>query len=156
MGIVGLHAFVRDCFAKHLAPQGVNLVIAGEAGSAAITGLDIANVACLGRVEDLTPLYAASRIVVSPLLEGTGSSIKVREAIAAGKPVLGAKAAWRGLSVSTDTALDPPFDERWAQRIFALLQDRKARDVLFQAGLRALLDANGEDLTGIVARVAKR
>ncbi len=153
---MGLRTFIKDCFAKHLAPHGVSLVIAGQAGPAAVAGVNVANLACLGRVENLAPLYAASRVVIAPLLEGTGGSIKVQEAIAAGKPVLGSKIAWRGMNVATGVALAPPFDQTWAQAIQTLLRDRNAREALFLAGANALLSESSEEITTLVARVSKK
>ena len=54
----------------------------------------------LGRIEEgaLVLLYDLAALVLIPLREGTGSSVKTIEAMAAGKPVLGTSVAFRGLA----------------------------------------------------------
>ena len=127
--VEGLRAFVRGCFAPHLAERGVTLQVAGAVGPAArlpnIRGLTI-----LGRVDDLAAVYARCRVVIVPLLHGTGVSIKTLEAIAHGKPVVSTPIGWRGLAVGAGVALEPPFDERWAARLVRLSTDVEARAVL--------------------------
>lgn len=49
-----------------------------------------------GFVDDLAPLYAQSRIALAPV-DGTGLNIKVLEALAHGRPVLGSRHALRAL-----------------------------------------------------------
>jgi glycosyltransferase involved in cell wall biosynthesis len=74
---------------------GAAFVIAGACAEAGRSG----TWAALGLIDDaaLRLLYQASAIVLIPLPGGTGSSIKTIEAMAAGKPVLGTSAAFRGL-----------------------------------------------------------
>ncbi|TCR70039.1 glycosyl transferase family 1 [Bosea sp. BK604] len=123
----GIAAFVRDCFIPYLSARGVRLVIAGAAGPAA--GLPAApGLHVLGYVGDLRPLYAAAKLVIVPLLSGTGVSIKTLEAVALGKPVLTTPVGIRGLGADVRPILQPPFDQAWADQILALLQDPAARE----------------------------
>jgi hypothetical protein len=86
-------------------------------------------VIALGRVENLRPLYAAARLVVVPLLEGTGVSIKTLEAITFGKPVLATAMGLRGLDPSTICALPSRFDVHWAETIISLLGSSDERRI---------------------------
>jgi Glycosyl transferases group 1 len=134
----GLSQFVETCFRPRLASHGVNLVVVGDAGPALWPGGDApAGVIVLGRVVDLKPLYAAAKLVLVPLLSGTGISIKAVEAIALGKPVLATAIGLRGLMGTVDDFagrdalhLEPPFDERWRDRILSLLGSRVERRML--------------------------
>lgn len=116
----GISAFIRDCFSPFLASCGVNLVVAGSAGDHLMSD-NMSGVLVTGRVRDLRPLYASARLVIVPLLSGTGISIKTLEAIAMGKPVLATPVGLRGLDADENLALAPPFDERWANCILSLL-----------------------------------
>ncbi len=53
--------------------------------------------------QQLKSIYAAAKIVLIPLLFGTGSSLKTIEAMGAGKIVMGTKLAFRGYAVENST-----------------------------------------------------
>lgn len=148
----GISAFVRDCFGPFLSARGINLVVAGTVGQhldlAPLPGLHI-----VGRVRDLTPLYDAARLVIVPLLNGTGISIKTLEAIGMGKPVLATPVGLRGLGDAADLAQPPPFDQKWANRIIELLEnpERLERN---QAALKRL--ACGRSLGDALAKALAR
>ncbi|MEQ1809418.1 MAG: glycosyltransferase family 4 protein [Terricaulis sp.] len=155
--IAGLRAFITDCFAPRLAPRDVRLLIAGEAGPLALAGREAPGVECLGRVNELAEAYRAASLVICPLLEGTGSSIKIAEALAAGKPVLATPVAWRGYGIDPGAALEPPFDERWATRILELLPNRPAREELFETGASATSErTQGATLLSLVERAVRK
>jgi glycosyltransferase involved in cell wall biosynthesis len=59
-----------------------------------------------GFVDDLAPLYASSRAVLSPV-EGTGLKIKVVEALAHGKPVLASLHTMEGLPAGYEGCVFP-------------------------------------------------
>ena len=144
----GITAFVRDCFRPFLSARGINLVIAGAVGQhldlAPLPGLHI-----IGRARDLTPLYHAARLVIVPLLSGTGISIKTLEAIGMNKPVLATPVGLRGLGDAAGLAHPPPFDQRWANLILELLEnpERLERN---QAELKRL--ARGQSLGEALAK----
>ena len=56
----------------------------------------LANVDFVGPVDDLSVEYARARLCICPVREGGGSKIKVVEAAAYGRPVVGAPHAFRG------------------------------------------------------------
>ncbi len=62
---------------------------------------EIHNFIALGKVEleFLTILYQQASLILSPMLSGTGSSLKVIEAMGYGKVILGTKIAFRGYPV---------------------------------------------------------
>jgi len=72
------------------------------AGNCLIDGMERSGLVQLGIVpgDTLTALYALADFVVVPLLSGTGTSLKVIEAMAYGKVVIGTRIAFRGIPVS--------------------------------------------------------
>lgn len=122
--VEGLRAFLDQCYAPYLSGAGVGFTVAGRSGEAlrrdyaGMPGLNL-----MGRVDDVGALYACAKLVVAPLLSGTGVSIKCAEAISAGATLLATPAALRGLAPADAPALEPPFDARWAAEIKRLLGD---------------------------------
>ncbi len=57
---------------------------------------NLANVDFVGPVDDLTAEYARARLCICPVREGGGSKIKVVEAAAYGRPIVGVSHAFRG------------------------------------------------------------
>jgi hypothetical protein len=125
--VAGIKRFLAECFAPLLAPRGVTCVVAGDVcADLAEEAARIPGLICLGRVEDLTLLYAAAKLVIVPLIEGTGVSVKTLEAIAAGKPVVASPVGMRGLGGGADMAVAtgssaPFFGKPWANHIEGLL-----------------------------------
>jgi glycosyltransferase involved in cell wall biosynthesis len=72
------------------------------AGSCAEPKDSTDNYIALGQVDDtmLKSLYETCYAIVSPLLSGTGASVKTVEAMGAGKIILGTQKTFRGLSVT--------------------------------------------------------
>ena len=68
-----------------------------------------AGVEVVGYVKDLLPWYARACAVVSPVLEGSGTSVKVPEACLHGRPVLATHFSARDLSEEDCGALDIAF-----------------------------------------------
>jgi len=60
--------------------------VAGAAG--AVVTIPPRGVTILGRVGDLRPLYATSRVVINPAVAGTGVKIKTLEALSHLRPVV--------------------------------------------------------------------
>jgi glycosyltransferase involved in cell wall biosynthesis len=94
----GIDWFYRCVFVRHLWRHGVRMAIAG--GVCGMLDIADANVTLLGVVDgSLAPVYRSAAVVVAPIFEGTGLSIKTVEALAMGKAVVGAPAAARGLDL---------------------------------------------------------
>jgi len=72
------------------------LLLAGASARAAGGHRD-GRVLVLGEVADVRPLLAAADVGVNPVAHGAGSSVKVRDYLAAGLPVLTTEAGARGL-----------------------------------------------------------
>ncbi|HVL88849.1 MAG TPA: glycosyltransferase family 4 protein [Actinomycetota bacterium] len=123
-------------FAHEILPHlgGVTLTVAGEpAGFAAPQGVGLA-----GRVTDVRHMMARAGAVVVPLRSGSGTRLKILEALAMGKAVISTRIGAEGLEVQHDRDLllaDDP-------RAFA----DAVRRVLGDATLRARLGANGRAL----------
>jgi polysaccharide biosynthesis protein PslH len=95
------------------------------------------HVEVIGTVPDVAPFYAAGRVAVVPLLSGGGTSIKVPEAMAHGRPVVATRTGARGLSVRDGAHLllaDDPASFAVACR--RLLDDPRLADRLATAGRR--------------------
>lgn len=93
------------------------------------------NVSCLGRVDSLEAIYAQSTCVIAPILGGAGMKIKVIEALAYGKCVIGTTQACDGIVETSKASIivkDTPKE-------FALA----VRDVCSNAEKRRLMEQEG-------------
>lgn len=102
-GLVDFLAQNREWLARH------SILVAGRicesaAVQAAVAGSS--NVRLLGFVEDLAPVYASARIVLSPV-DGTGLKIKVVDALAHGKPVVGSRHSRDALPTGYESCVLP-------------------------------------------------
>ena len=79
--------------------QGPMLYIAGEVGRS-LVNVQLPNVKILGYVDNLDDLYNKADIIVAPLIFGTGLKVKVVEALARGKIVIGTLTAFEGIETS--------------------------------------------------------
>lgn len=123
-------------FASQILPKlgGVTLTVAGEpAGFAAPAGVGLA-----GRVQDVRHMTARAGAVVVPLRSGSGTRLKILEALAMGKAVVSTRIGAEGLDVEHDRDLLIADD---ADAFAAAV-----RRVLGDAALRARLGANGRAL----------
>lgn len=112
-------------------------------------GLDVR-----GFVDDLTTVYAESRVVVAPLLFGAGLPFKVPQALARGLPVVATPLATEGLPTAVrDTAAVASGPGEFAAAVVAALSDGAA-ETAGAAGRDAVRQAYGDasDIDTIVAR----
>jgi glycosyltransferase involved in cell wall biosynthesis len=122
----GMNFFLAQVFPKILecCPT-VKLAIVGNIGKA----LDIpealqANVDCLGFVPDLGGVYLAARVVICPLLSGSGTKVKLQEAMAYGVPIVTTSVGASGLALQDGVNADIVDEAQgFATSIVALLQD---------------------------------
>jgi len=111
---------------------------------------------------DLSPLYDAAAVVVTPVRIGGGTRIKILEALGRARPVVSTTFAAEGLGLRggvdleyADTATD------FARRCVELLRDRERRRGLAAAG-RATVAAKFDwvsierELPALVSRVAEQ
>jgi len=97
----------------------------------------------LGFVDDLNLLYASTRAVICPV-EGTGTKIKIIEALSAGRPVFAAPGAFTGLLPGYEDCVFPLTRESVA----AVLGDSRA---LAAAQVEALRYARAYSFEHVVA-----
>lgn len=92
----GFTWFYENVFVPYLRKHGVRIGVAGRVG--AKLEFDDGLLTKLGRVEgSLESLYARSRLVVVPILEGSGLSIKTMESLRMGRATVTTPAGARGL-----------------------------------------------------------
>ena len=149
--------FLRALGARFAAEQrGLAVVVIG----ACHAPLSAPGFVALGMVGDEArdALYGAAAAVVVPLREGTGSSLKTVEAMAAGKAVIGTSVAFRGLAVKD--GLDAIVEDdlaRYTQRLPELLRDpdllaaigRRAREFALTCDYRAMYRPYLDFLAGL-------
>jgi len=93
-------------------------------------------VVMLGRIDDLTPLYAGAAVVISPLRGGSGLKIKLIEALGHGKAIVATTTTVQGVAHIVGSAVIVADDaQAFAQQITRLLNDATLRATY---GARAL------------------
>ena len=95
-----------------------------------------------GTIDDVRPSIAEGAVYVVPLRAGSGTRIKIFEALAMGKPVVSTTVGAEGLALESGRhflAADTPHD--FAHAVIRLLRDPVRRQALGDAG-RALVEAN--------------
>jgi glycosyltransferase involved in cell wall biosynthesis len=104
---------------------------------------DLDGVVPLGFVDDLSQAYADADLVVAPIHSGGGSQIKVLEAMAYARPLVGSELALNGFKPHLTPgkhALQAEGDNQWVESCVALLQDPRRGEELGKAG-RSLVEA---------------
>jgi glycosyltransferase involved in cell wall biosynthesis len=124
----GINFFIEQIIQKILAQKpDLRLLIAGKV--AELIQVDKAleqNVICMGYVPDLTELYLQSRVVICPLLGGSGTKVKLLEAIAYAMPIVTTTTGASGLSLKDGiNAFITDDPELYAQRVLNLLKEPK-------------------------------
>ena len=121
----------------------VSFTIIGRNPSARVRELDAQpGVAVTGTLDDVRPAIADGSVYVVPLRAGSGTRIKIFEALAMGKAVVSTTVGAEGLALESGRhflAADTPHD--FAQAVIRLLRDPARRTALGDAG-RALVEAN--------------
>ena len=93
------------------------------------------NISVTGLVPNVKPYLAAATVAIAPLLIGSGTRLKILEALAMGKAVVSTSLGCEGLNVVPSKHLivaDQP--EVFAQSIVDLLQNAEQRIILGRAG----------------------
>lgn len=82
------------------------LTVAGARPPAWVLGLDPADgIDVAGEVDDLLPLYQSHRVLVAPIRAGSGTRLKILEALACGLPVVSTPLGAEGLDLADGTHL---------------------------------------------------
>jgi glycosyltransferase involved in cell wall biosynthesis len=113
-----------------------------------------AGVHVTGKVAVTTPFLHDASLAVIPLRAGSGSRLKVLEAMAAGTPVLSTTQGVEGLDVEAGRhVLVADGVEPFASAVVALLRDPDARSRLIRAGRQLVEDKYA--WPGVVQRLAQ-
>lgn len=133
--IVGLDWFFREIWPLvRAARPDARLDVAGSVARA--MGPAPEGVTMLGVVDDLGEHYSRAGIVISPLYTGSGLKIKLIEAMAAGKAVVGTRVTAQGVEQIVNDAMalaDEP--HAFAAAVADLAGDRTKRRALGEAAL---------------------
>jgi glycosyltransferase involved in cell wall biosynthesis len=99
------------------------------------------NITVTGMVEDVRPYIASASVCIVPLLSGSGTRLKILEAMAMGKSVISTSVGCEGIDVTHEKNIiiaDEPSDfARWC---IELLRNAELRITLGQEG-RKLVEA---------------
>jgi glycosyltransferase involved in cell wall biosynthesis len=121
----------------------VSFTIIGRNPSARVRELTAQpGIAVTGTVDDVRPAIAEGSVYVVPLRAGSGTRIKIFEALAMGQAVVSTTVGAEGLALESGrhfVAADTPHD--FAQAVIRLLRDPGKRIALGDAG-RALVEAH--------------
>jgi glycosyltransferase involved in cell wall biosynthesis len=122
---------------------GVSFTIVGRNPGARVRVLaERPGIEVTGTIHDVRPSIGAASVYVVPLRAGSGTRIKIFEALAMGKAVVSTTVGAEGLALESGRhflAADTPHD--FAQSVVRLLRDPARRQALGDAG-RALVEAN--------------
>jgi glycosyltransferase involved in cell wall biosynthesis len=134
--VVALGWFFRNVWpAVRAARPAAQLIVAGSVARSLDGAPD--GVTLLGVVDDLAPLYRDAGVVISPLRSGSGLKIKLIEAWAAGKAVVGTSVTAQGVAAIAAGAMVMCDDAGpFAEAIVSLAADGSKREALARAGLR--------------------
>ena len=83
----------------------LELIIVGRHPSRAVWALAAERIRVTGTVEDVRPFYASAAAVVVPLRVGSGTRLKILEAMAAGVPVVSTRLGAEGIDATHDIHL---------------------------------------------------
>jgi sugar transferase (PEP-CTERM/EpsH1 system associated) len=135
--------FARECWSRIQAQiPAATWQIVGKSPPPEVEQLAaLPGVTVTGAVPDVRPYLAAASVAVAPLLIGSGTRLKILEALAMQKAVVSTNLGCEGLAVETGKHLcvaDQP--ELFAQSVIDLLRSTEKRTSLGKAG-RALVEA---------------
>ena len=122
---------------KRKCPRATLTIAGGNVPDEVRALADDPGVTVAGHVPDLDPLYARAAVFVAPITRGSGTRLKIVEAMAKGCPVVSTTLGAEGLQVKSGEHLliaDAPED--FAGRVVALLDDPALRDRLVGAARR--------------------
>jgi glycosyltransferase involved in cell wall biosynthesis len=146
----GVEWFLREVFPRILAqrPQ-TRFELVGKADGFEVPQAVAANVTLAGFVDDLRPHVHAASVYVVPLRAGSGTRLKVLEAMALGKAIVTTSVGSEGIALQhSESALFADDAESFAQAVLALLDSRE-RAARLGAAARRLAEAEyGWDAIG--------
>ena len=135
--IDGINYFYQKVFLPFLRPKGISLSIAGKVCDN--INIEDPKVKKIGFYNgNIGDLYSSTKVIIIPILEGSGLSIKTMEAMAFGKPIVTTPKGARGMNIDAnpfiiiDIKKDP---ESFATAILSLLNSPEKRKNLGEKAL---------------------
>ncbi|HEV2146731.1 MAG TPA: glycosyltransferase family 4 protein, partial [Longimicrobiaceae bacterium] len=127
---------------------GLRLYLVGEGPPGALRKLAGAGIEVTGWVPDLAPHLDRAAVVVAPIRRGGGMRVKVAEALAAGKAVVGTPLAFEGMEVEDGThALVASGADAFVEAVARLLEEPERRARMGRAAREWALRSLGPDRT---------
>ncbi len=139
----------------------VHMWIVGLNPGSEVRRLDGDGVHVTGQVDDVRPYYRRSTACVVPLRAGSGSRLKILEAMALGRPVVSTTIGCEGLNVLDGKHLLIADDsEQFAEKTVRLLKDRTLRESITRNARKLVIthydwDVIAKKLMRVYAEVAK-
>lgn len=128
--------FVREIWpALRGAAPGLSFTVVGRNPGPEVRALASTDVRITGTVDDVRPFYARALAVVVPLRVGSGTRLKILEAMAAGVPVISTRLGAEGLDADDGTNIllaDTP--QEFAAGVRLLLSSPETGRALARAG----------------------
>lgn len=121
-------------------PKNVKLTIVGYNPPAEVKALETAgNVVVTGGVESVTPYYRDSDIVIAPIRYGSGTRIKILEAMSHQRPVISTTLGAEGIDVKPgENIMIGNTPEAFAASCLELIQNTGQRQDIGQRGRRLI------------------
>jgi glycosyltransferase involved in cell wall biosynthesis len=123
-GIIWFHQNVWPKV-RHAEPESTLAVVGNDPGDARLAPLrDDSSLCFTGRVHDLAPYYADAGVSICPILVGSGTRLKIMEAMSFGNPVVSTSIGCEGIDAADNEQLlirDSP--EQFAAGILSLLRN---------------------------------
>ena len=139
----GIDFFYNEVFFPYLRNKNIRLTVAGKVSN--LWFVEDPMVKKLGFYSGSIPeLYGSSKIVIIPILEGTGISIKTIEAFAFGKAIVSTPSGTRGMNITNNPLIIIDLKNNpkaFANAIIDLIENPNKRTVL---GKKALNQFNKE------------
>ena len=140
--------FVNEVFPSivHRVPAARLLLVGHDSRQRLRRVTDGDRIVATGSVPDVAPLVAASTVSIAPIRVGSGTRVKILEALALGVPVVSTTLGAEGLGLVPGREIvlaDEP--AAFAAGVVRLLDDRATRDAMGEAGRAAVAEAYSWD-----------
>jgi polysaccharide biosynthesis protein PslH len=145
----GIIDFIANTLPRIRATQPATLQVIGRHDGVAIDPAQSDAVEFTGFVDDLRPLIKRAAVYVVPLRAGSGTRLKILEAMAMGKAIVSTRVGAEGINlVDGQSALIADSPEDFAAAVVRLLTDRSLRARLGAAARRVAEQEYGWRATG--------
>jgi glycosyltransferase involved in cell wall biosynthesis len=159
-GLLWFHQSIWPLVHEHLPEMRLVVIGRGETGSKFSALRADSSVDLIGEVESVIPYYQRCGCVIVPLLEGSGTRLKILEAMSLGSPVVSTRIGAEGIEAENGSEIllaDTP--EEFAAAISRLLADQRMFDAIRRSGRRLVEEKYdwskiGDKINRVVTKVA--